>query len=209
MEDLQILLKESVENALEFKCFRHDFYNHVYVIKTYMEMGMIEESLNYINKLMEVTNDIGFKSITGNTEIDIILNNKISKFKSIGVEIDIVATLPEQIDIDVFDITALLGNVLDNAFEALLFAQEKRLQLDMNIVDDNLYINVANTHSNNILKVGDTILSTKTKDIDRHGYGLKSIKNSVDKYKGNVDITYDEDEFFVDISMPLKSVVHY
>ncbi len=208
MEYLQSLLEESVENDLEFRCFKHDFYNHVFVIKTYIEMGMVDESLQYIDKLVKFTNDFDFKPITGNTEVDIILRNKISKLESIGVEMDILAELPQSLGMDIFDITAMLGNLLDNALEALIFANEKRLQLDISIVDSNLYINVANTHNNQIIKVGDLIKSSKNHDIKKHGLGLRSVKCSVLKYKGNMNITYDENEFNVDIAIPLKHAVH-
>ncbi len=207
MEYLQKMLRESIENELEFRCFKHDIYNHVFVIKTYIEMGMVEEGLQYIDKLVKYTDDFDFRDITGNTEIDIILRSKIAKLESIGVEMDILAKLPERINMDIFDITVMLGNLLDNAFEALIFAKEKRLQLDINIVDNSLYINIANTHSNQIIKVGNLIKSSKKSEIRKHGLGLRSVKCSVLKYKGEMDISYDESEFNVDIAIPLENAI--
>lgn len=198
---LHNLLKENVDSVAQFKFFKHDFVNHVNVIRSYIEMGMLDKSLNYIDKLIGFTNEFDFSHITGNTEIDIVLNNKISKIKAIGTEIEIMASLPEELEIDIFCLTTLLGNILDNVYDALIFTKDKRLLCDINIVDDNIHINVANTHCNEILCNGDTILSTKI-DKSEHGVGLSSIRNCVEKCNGCIEISYDSFEFFIDISVP-------
>ncbi len=73
------------------------------------------------------------------------------------------------------------------------------------ILCKNFYlIKVENTKTNKIITKNGDILTDKKGSL--HGLGIKSVKNSVNKYGGNVVIEYDDKKFVVKIAIPLRNV---
>lgn len=203
------LLRQEVKTYEELRNFKHDFMNHANVLKLYLQMGMVDKSIEYIDKLVSFAGGAWqYKKITGNLEIDMLLSPKISKIYNLGCEIDISSNLSDDLSLNLFDIVSILGNLLDNCYDALVNTTEKRLSIDVNTIYDNLFIQISNTHSNNIIEYNDEIITSKH-DNKNHGIGIKSIKNCVDKNHGQVLIEYDEKEFYTEIVIPLKDNINY
>ncbi len=188
----------------DIKCFKHDFKNHMYVLKMYLELGMVDKGLDYINRMVDETSDIDPKFYTGNTEVDIVLSQKLKKIQNINTDIDFMYTLPSGLKFDPFDVMIILGNLLDNAYEALINTEDRSILLDINLVDDIIYININNTHSNKIKMNEDEIATSKT-DKGNHGIGLGSVKRCVYKNHGEIEITHNKDDFNVYLKIPLSN----
>ncbi len=202
------LLQKEIQCRKELHCFKHDFINHVNVIQMYIEMNMSEKAIEYINKLTKFMESHSFNCVTGNTEFDIIISKKLERMREMGVELDVEAFLPEIVNVDIFDIATILGNLLDNAHEALQQAQIKKLSLDINLIDNELNIIISNTHSNIINQFNDEIFTSK-KDFENHGLGLSSVKNCVNKNNGNINVSFDENYFTVEVYIPiLENVIN-
>ena len=56
---------------------------------------------------------------TGNSEIDSILNYKLQEMKNKNVHLKCSITIPKDLKINVFDLNIILGNLLNNAIEAI------------------------------------------------------------------------------------------
>ncbi len=195
-------LQNHAEQIEEMLYFRHDFLNHMYVIKLYLEMGMVDKSLAYINKLMKHTDSKMEDFTTGNVELDIVMSQKLYKIKDIGAKVKLNCSLTENVKFDVFDIMTIIGNLLDNCYEALLKAEIKELIVDIEVIDDIMYISITNTYSEEVNKDEENIITSKD-DKKNHGLGLKSCRKCVEKNRGTMDIYYDENDFNVDIKLPL------
>ena len=64
-----------------------------------------------------------------------------------------------------------------------------------------LYINITNTMERTIKKTGSEILTTKMgKD---HGFGLKRVDKTVEKYGGYINRQFEEGVFATEITLPL------
>lgn len=204
------LLKQEVKSYQDLREFKHDFLNHINIIKLYLQMGMVDKSLDYIDKLANfVDKSSTYQKITDNLELDMLLSSKIKKIHELDCEIDISSNVNSKLNLDIFDIVSILGNLLDNSYEALINAKEKRLSVDINIIYDNLYICVINTHNNSMITYGNDILTSKKEDTQNHGIGIKSIKNCVTKNNGEIIIEYDDKEFSTEIYIPLKNEIDY
>lgn len=204
------LLRQEVQTYQGLKEFKHDFINHINIIKLYIQMDMVDKSVDYIDKLLDFVDDHSVcQKITGNLEIDMLVSSKIKKIYEIGCDIDIESNISEKLKIDIFDVVSVLGNLLDNCYEALINANEKRLSLDIDVVNDNLYIAILNTHNNTMVEENNNILTTKQFDAENHGIGIKSVRNCIKKYDGKMMIEYDDKEFYTEIYIPLKSQINY
>lgn len=198
----------SLEKTNDIRIFKHDILNHIQLIKIYIEMDNKEKGLKYISRMLREMEKYKHYTITGNIDFDIILSSKIDKIAKLGTIIDLDSELPEDLEFDIFDVMTVVGNLLDNAYEALLKAQQKRLSLSINAIEDNLKIFISNTY-NNIIERNDDVFITTKSDKSEHGIGLKSVVSCIEKNNGDIDIEYTEDEFFVEATLPLlKDIVN-
>lgn len=102
------------------------------------------------------------------------------------------------------DLYSLFVNILDNAIEAVLkLKQEERIiRLRVFSKGDFVYIIASNPYLGQIKKSDSGILTSKEDSVN-HGFGLKSIKYLVEKYKGNLVVETENDYFSIKILFPL------
>ncbi len=178
--------------------FRHDIVNQLETVKILLNSGDIEELKHQVNELIEGGAD-SFSSFTGNAVTDGILNYKLEKLKQCGARTEISAEIPGQIFMSAKDLTLVLGNLLDNAIDALYAMRgDKYCFVGIKYSKSRLFICVKNTYENRIVYKNGAILSTKP-DADAHGIGLRSVRDVVDKYNGSMDISHDGKLFSVKI----------
>ena len=94
------------------------------------------------------------------------------------------------------DITAILGNLLDNALTAIAHTEEKHLKLLMEYSQETLLIRMENTYDGTITHAPHNagLISSRKPG---GGQGLKTIARSVEKYNGNLKITHTGNIFSV------------
>ena len=115
------LLQES-QNKIRY--LQHDFKNHLISIVNYAKKADNQGLIHYIEE------GLGFLSLhqqfvdTGNSEIDSILNYKLQEMKNKNVDLKYFITIPKDLEINVFDLNIVLGNLLNNAIEAIEKAEK-------------------------------------------------------------------------------------
>ena len=136
---------------------------------------------------------------TGYPAIDSIVNFKLQAAKKNGVRVNANSTLPQGLNISSFDSTVIFGNLIDNALQAVSLVPESRfIDFALHYSKGMLLIKIANPFSNEIKKSGDKVITTKT-DKTNHGYGLKSVKETVEKYDGTIEINPEDNIFTVTV----------
>lgn len=102
------------------------------------------------------------------------------------------------------DLTSLLDNLLENAYEAAEKSNVKEIALSLDNKNETyILINITNSSDNApILK--DSKIQTSKVNKRKHGIGLKSIERIVKKYHGNLEYTYDSDFCTFSTSVLLK-----
>jgi sensor histidine kinase regulating citrate/malate metabolism len=103
------------------------------------------------------------------------------------------------------DIISLFSNALDNAFEAVTTLPKEEREIHMTVKETMgiLSICVENPYEARIEMV-DGIPATTKSDRRFHGFGMRSIRSTVEKYGGTMDIRIDEDIFTLTIALPAK-----
>lgn len=176
---------------------RHDMKNHLQAIFTDIKSGNIKEAQQHIS---DITNayDAGNGIIrTGYPAIDSIVNFKLQTAKQNGIKVNVNSTLPQGLNISSFDLTVIFGNLIDNALQAVSLVPENGfIDLTIHYSKGMVLIKIVNTFVNEIKKFGDIIITSK-KDKENHGYGLASVKETVEKYNGTIEITPDDSIFTV------------
>ncbi len=182
--------------------WRHNYRNHIQVMKALAEKGDIEAIKDYLNKLDEDLTTIDLVVKTGNTMADAILNSKISLAKSKGIKVKVDAHIPIKLKMSELDLCVILGNLFDNAIEANLpLPEDERLiRVYMDMKNTQLYIPFTNfTASGKLAKEANLFKTTKG---DGHGFGLVSIDSIIEKLDGYISRNSEDGAFTTEILIP-------
>lgn len=192
------LMKSSVENTAALK---HDMANHIGTIGSLISKNEVSKALDYIFQLERYT-DFDNKYVdSGNLVIDSILNYKLDRAKSIGADIHTNIRVPSDLELESFDMTSILGNLLDNSIEALEKLKENKvLCVSIKYERGVLIIHIKNTFDGNV-SMDNNGLTTSKEDKYNHGLGLKNIETTLEKYNGLLKYDYTDNLFKSNVLM--------
>ena len=195
---------EVLQNSSEeLRGFRHDLKNKMLVLHELLEKGETREAVVYLRRLEEKIEQVQTYSQSGNVVIDSIINYKLSQAQKQKCNIQTEISLPSKILIEEDDLVVVIGNLLDNAIEANERLEENRyIQVKIKYNRGCLIVKVVNSFDSHVI-VEKGKLKTRKEKQEIHGIGLKSVQGIVDKYHGELKITYKEEMFSVKILMYL------
>ena len=179
----------------------HDLKHQLQIIRN---ESNIEKKNEYIDEIEAGIRKYEAENKTGNPVLDTILTSKSNL--CLKHDIQLVAIADGQLlnDIHVMDICTIFGNALDNAieYELQIPDKEKRIiHLTVSKKNSFIIILVENYCEEKVLKEGEELTTTKGNK-QYHGYGIKSIKYSIEKYEGFVNITNENNWFRVEMIIP-------
>lgn len=107
------------------------------------------------------------------------------------------------------DLISLFCNLLDNAVESAVKQPDSLIELHVAFKSEaNLtVITVINSCRINPFRKSDGKLPSTKKDSMRHGFGLKSMNRIIQRYHGNMELYYDEEERLFHTIITLKKPV--
>lgn len=185
--------------------WRHDYHNHIQVLKAHMELARYEEAKQYLSMLNDDLSTVDTVIKTGNVMVDAILNSKLTMIREKEIQVDATAVVPQDVPFSGIDLSVLIGNLLDNAMEAcaqVVNKDERFIRIYMDIVKKQLYISVTNSMEGTARRKGLQYLSTKA---GLHGFGLIRIDRIATKYGGFVNRQNEEGVFATEVMLPLLS----
>ena len=186
----------------------HDLKHYITYLRAEPDMGKRKEALDRIEAELDENHLV---DRTGNQVLDTILGAKIFQGQKIHARFTCVCDGKLLDFIHVTDICTIFGNALDNALEAVAVIddQEKRLiHLSVRRNKNFVLISVLN-YCGDVADVADmtrdNFLKTSKQDKENHGYGVKSIRYTVEKYNGTLNIDRKDGWFGIHILFPIKS----
>lgn len=192
--------KESIE-LINYKY--HDLKNQIIALRVEEDA---EKRNAYLKKMEDEIKLFEAQNKTGNHVLDTLLASKNIYCIKNGITLTCVADGSLLNDIDVIDICTIFGNGLDNAieYEQHIEEAEKRL-IHVSVFAQKSFIMIRfeNYFEGELELDGDLPVTTKA-DTLNHGYGLKSIRYSVEKYGGVVSIGRQDSWFELKILIPMK-----
>ena len=197
--------KERAENALEVwdevRKMRHDIKQHLSLIDGYLARGDYDGCRAYLNKLLPEANGFAASAASDNTVIDYIISSKLLSRKDIDSTVQ--GSIGDLSDISDSDLACLLGNILDNAVEAVDKAKEKRIELTFLRHNSNRVIICKNTVQKSVLASNRELATTK-KEAHKHGLGTRIMGDIVAEHNGVIDYYEEDGMFVVTVILPPK-----
>ena len=192
-----------VENMYrQTRGWRHDYRNHIQVLKSYLAMGDIEAASHYLDALDADLNTVDLAMKTGNKMTDIILNSKISLARSKNIQVVADAHVPVELSTAEIELCIIIGNLFDNAIEACMALpkEERMIRVYMEMKNTLLYISFTNsTALKKQKKVNGRFFSSKG---EGHGYGLVRIDTIIDRYQGYISRNSEDGAFTTEVLLP-------
>jgi sensor histidine kinase regulating citrate/malate metabolism len=146
---------------------------------------------------------------TGNHVLDAILTAKRGFAKEHDVDVSYVADGALLDFLRPLDLTAIVGNAMDNAIEAsrtLPDPDRRMVRLALFGHDDFVMLRVENTYDGIVQREHGRIVTLKSGE--GHGYGLRNIETAVEAYAGTVTIVDGDEWFSLRLLFPRGSVRH-
>lgn len=193
IEQLEYVYKyselEHIEKMYEeAKKLRHNIKHNIVVAEGFIDSKQYKKAKEYMEELVQTKVDaFGYTRYCDNQVINYIINDKKNKCTQSKIEFKCIV-FGKITGVHDIDISVLIGNLLDNAIEATEKTDDKIVNLEIynrSFVE----IIIENSITKSVLKYNPEFLTTKEND-ELHGYGMKSIKDIICKYKG--EITYEE-----------------
>lgn len=187
---------------LNMRGWRHDYHNHIQVMKAQMAAGNLEELARYLDELEQDLNRVDTYVKSGNRMVDAILNSKISLAEQKEIKVNCKAGLPEQLSTDDVDLCVILSNLLDNAIEACekIPVEARFLRIYMTAHQSQLYVSIQNSAKEELNFDEKNYISSKR---GNHGLGMKRVKAMVEKYEGYLRLANEPGIFAAEVTMPL------
>lgn len=200
VDQMQAHIREIEQLYTGVRSMRHDMQNYLFDIKSLLAAQGVSvegegELAGYFSGIGTALDALNFYFHTGNPVTDVVLNGKYQQAKSLGIQFDSEFLFPSDYGIDVFDLSIILNNALNNALEAceVLSGSDPEAERFISVTTyckNNMFlIEVKNSFDGTVCVTEDGGLKSRKQDTHRHGLGFQNIVRCADKYLGSADYT--------------------
>lgn len=190
-----------IEKDKDTKKFRHDITNHFYCMKILFEDEKYDELYSYMNNIQGAIDKLSTNMQTGNDIVNIVVGDVLGNKINNDIKLKWRGKLPDKLKISNMDLCIIFSNLLKNSVEAvekIAENTEKKIEVEIKQLENNIIIKVKNPISEKVNIIDNKLITSKL-DKNNHGFGSLNIKESVNKYGGNIKYNISEESFLVEI----------
>lgn len=184
----------------EMRGWRHDYRNHIHVLKIYLENEELDKAKEYIAQMDEAFDQVDEMIRSGNTMADAIINSKLSLAREKEISLDTTFHIPEHLPVSDMEFCILFGNLMDNAIESCMTlsnVKERFIRIYAGIFQQQLYLSISNATSS-----GRRVTVYQTAKSGEHGFGLYRIDSVVKRHDGYINRNNEPGVFQTEIMIP-------
>ncbi len=186
---LEHSLKEQENTFSLWRKSIHDYKNTILAMEAMLKNGDEEKLASFLEEEHNAFMHRAEYIHTGNSTVDTVINTKYAIAKEKDIDFIVNAVMPKECTVSDIHLAAVLGNLIDNAIEASEKESEPYVDIEIAVKQNFLLIKIVNKcTSSNITK------STSKKNKEFHGIGLKSVRQIVNEYDGEFDLTFENDQ---------------
>ncbi len=198
----ELTIVNKAQNEIRF--LKHDIANHLNTIQLLIMRGDAAKAQDYIQSISKKMSSIEKVSNSNIAELDSIINFKVSSARECEIKVNPTIQIKEGLQISPQDYISIIGNLFDNAIEAVnnKHIEDRYINFTIGSINGLFVVAMENPYHHTVLRSNGRFLTTKRRQKD-HGYGLLNVETIVRKYNGTTHISYDKN-FIVEISMVNK-----
>ncbi len=194
---LQRLLEIYESNEQTIRKYKHDVKHYNRVLAGFIQNEEYENAANYLKEFDSMLESVTAVSFCDNTIVNELLSIYANRCQKMGFKPRFKAVVPKYFPMEATDLTSLVGNVLENACEALTHVEQERRALQFEITYDGRKLKL---FTKNPYTVETTFkengLPVSTREV-QSGVGTAQIKGIAEKYGGVASFTQEKDSFSV------------
>ena len=197
-----------LQQSVSIRSFKHDLANHIGVLRELANEQKPDAIKEYIEEIWKIQSEFDIVLHTGDSFLDVIINYYAYLTARENIDYAVFGKLTGEMPMEMFDITTLMGNVLQNAIEATEIADNPTIRIELIEHRTEIFVIVKNsTVQKDHAKIG--ILETSKENKLNHGFGLKNVQAVIKKYHGECYMEFVTEEgrtyFIVSISLPKEN----
>ncbi len=195
IEAQKVQYSELIESTKQVMKVRHDYKNFCIGLVSELKEGRTEEAIALLQN--EFQNNRNLSELSDDILHTVVeIKNKEAKEK--GIQLDFEYHALEKLMIPSIDMAVILGNALDNAIEATekVTIHLKRISLYSAIKNNTAIITIKNPTVEHVDV--ERLITTKS-EINKHGFGIVSMRQLVEKYNGELVFSCEDKVFSVTI----------
>lgn len=188
---LEEALGQLEELNLTLRKQRHDFMNHLQVVFGLIELDQKEEARAYVERIYGDIQRVGRSMKTALPAVNALLAAKQADCEEKKVDAEFIVTSDwEGMPVPAWELCRVLGNLIDNALDALADVQQPCLRVEMGETllgwSFSVQDNGAGMPEGVLERVFQAGFTTKRTG---HGMGLAIVQDILRKYGGSIDVT--------------------
>jgi two-component system sensor histidine kinase AgrC len=181
----------------------HEYKNQIVCMDMLMKKKDYSKLEDYIGNISDGLDTQLDMVDTNNDVVNAIFNAKY--YEAIKNDVLVVLKINDLSDIKISDndIVTILSNLLDNAIEAAKQCDigKRIVKIKMLYEDAVLSIAVSNSYKAELVPTEDGYIRTTKKDREEHGWGMRNVVATLEKYNAEYIIDYKNGEFVFSIIM--------
>lgn len=198
INELQLTNRQMDALNLKMRAQRHDFLNHLQVVYSLLEMGESGEAADYLERIYRELRTVSRVLRTRVTAFNALLQvkNAACEDRGIRLEMDIRSTL-EGLPVPAWELCCIIGNLMDNAMDALEDRPEGRICLRVEEDLKGFRFTVSNNGPAISPELRQVIFEpgVSTRGEGR-GMGLSIVRSTLAEYGGTIDLEPGEETAF-------------
>ncbi len=202
-------IEQYKRSQTETRAFRHDIINNLSLTNMMLDEGKTEEASAHLKELLGNVQALSPQYITGDEMLDCIVAMKAAKMEELGITFSSDGVVDGGLNMKPMDVCSIFANAIDNAIEAARKCPEDVetfVSLAIKRTEKFFVIRIENSAEGkvDVEKLLITSGYTSKKDKEHHGFGLRNIRLSVEKYDGLLKAESEEGRFMLSIMIPRK-----
>lgn len=180
----------------------HDLKHQIAILRK--DLGD-SHHMEYLDQMEAEIKKYESENKTGNAVLDVILTDKSYFCLQSNITLSCVADGSLLDFMDDMDICTIFGNALDNAIEGVreIADYDKRL-INVSVCRQNSFLFISfENYCVNQVTFRDGLPETTKGDNFFHGYGLKSIQTTAERYQGTMTVQIDNNWFELVLLIPI------
>lgn len=172
---------EDIRQAEEImRIERHDMRHRLQTVASLVQKGDCEAVLDYVGTSQEALHSITPRSFCANPVLDAVLVNAAEQAEQAGVALEIEIALPEELPVNVMELSIVFANSLENAMRAVKELPDgQRRIICKSVTYPRFMMEVANPYRG---KISFDRKGFPVTDRPEHGIGTRSIVAFAEKY---------------------------